>query len=238
MTTAMIISIHSDIDSPQPPINGLQTPQWTSRSPSGLGDELNLLQGDLARLSETSSAAVKTPTSDTTVPFCTCATTTFEILRTLYDRSTSSQTPFDTILATNKDAVGRASNLLACTCTGDPTYIMILAATITKMMAWYQSICRMPAQPSSISNTPPTTIVLGAYRLDGEDEDAVKMQVVLNELKKVDLLMAKFAERFRALQVQQESTFYGELIMFLRRKLREVVGELQRDLKMEFADVA
>ncbi|KAL9126314.1 MAG: hypothetical protein Q9217_004614 [Psora testacea] len=219
-------------------IDGVQHSQWTSQPPSGLTDELNLLQGDLASLSGGSpSVAIKTPATDATGPICACSATTFEILRTLYDRSTSPQTPFDTVLAIIKDALSRVSSLLACTCIGDPTYILILAASIAKMMSWYQSICRMPSQSSSSPNTCPTTIIVGAYRLDGEDEDAVKMQVVLNELKKVDMLMVRFGERFRALQTKHESAFYRDLITFLRRNLRQVVEELQKDMRMEFADV-
>ncbi|KAL9100801.1 MAG: hypothetical protein Q9163_003867 [Psora crenata] len=217
--------------------NTVQPPQWTSQPPSLLVDELSLLQGDLGSLSSSPTNSVKTPVTDAGTPVCRCAATTFEILRTLHDRSSSLQTPFDTVLATNKDAVGRVSNLLSCTCTGDPTYILILAASITKMITWYQSICRVPAQSGSSPTTPPTTIIVGAYRLDGDDEDSVKTQVVLNELKRVDILMARFGDRFLAIKARQESAFYGELIMFLRRKLREVVGELQKDLNLNFADI-
>ena len=83
------------------------------------------------------------------------------------------------------------------------------------------------------------------YRLDGEGENFVKIQVVLSELKKVDLLMERLRDRFvkqtsattAAGQTEQENTFFGDMVAFLRRKLREVVAGLQSDLKMDFGDV-
>ena len=83
------------------------------------------------------------------------------------------------------------------------------------------------------------------YRLDGEGENFVKIQVVLSELKKVDLLMERLRDRLvkqtsattAAGQTEQENTFFGDMVAFLRRKLREVVAGLQSDLKMDFGDV-
>ncbi|MCJ1453998.1 hypothetical protein MMC28_004348 [Mycoblastus sanguinarius] len=226
--------------STQPSTNEVQPPHWASQPPSVFADDFTSLQRVLPPLTDTPSMPNQMPTPDaTTPPSCTCSATTFEILRTLHDRSSNPSTPFDTVLATNKGIVSRISNILNCTCTHDPTSIITLAASITKMLSWYQNICRMPStQPDTSSSTHPTPIILGSYRLEGEDEDAVKMQVVLNELRKVDTLMARFGERFREMRAKQESAFYGDLISFLRKKLREVVGALQRDLKMEFADVS
>ena len=212
-------------------------------------DELNMLQGALRPLAD-ASLPPKIPLSEAASPansYCACSATTFEVLRTLYDRSNSHQIPFDTMLATNKDALARVAKVLTCTCSADPTLIMTLAASITKMMSWYQSVCRMPSvssqqTPSSsassaLGTTHPTPIIVGVYRLDGEGENFVKMQVVLSELKKLDLLMERLRERFRNTQTEQENTFFGDLISFLRRKLREVVAGLQEDLKMDFGDV-
>ena len=197
------------------------------------------------------SPPAKPHSSEASTLKCTCSNTAFEVLQTLYDRSISTQVPFDTILATNKDALVRISKILTCTCTAEPTLIMTLAASLTKMMSWYQSICRMPTPQVSSSQLPTqqptaTPIILGMYRLDGEGENFVKIQVVLNELKKVDLLMERLRDRYvrqpsttttAAGQTQQEQSFFGDVIAFLRKKLREVVTGLQRDLKMDFGEV-
>ncbi|KAG8527338.1 uncharacterized protein KY384_007490 [Bacidia gigantensis] len=103
-----------------------------------------------------------------------------------------------------------------------------------------------------------TPIVLGTYELDSSDDDLVKIHVVLSELRKVDSVLSAFGDRFQKLvtaagmpkepgeEVQRveregtaaaEGTFYGEVIVFLRRKLRSVVEGLQKEIRMEFADV-
>ena len=120
-----------------------------------------------------------------------------------------------------------------------------------------------------------TPIILGVYRLEGEDEDILKTHVVLNELRKVDALMVRFAERFRNMSSStqppisptaavgkltgtsggtssledrrrqdgnrggnsdSEAGFYGDVIVFLRRKLRGLVETLQREVRVELAD--
>ena len=64
---------------------------------------------------------------------CTCSTRTFEVLRTLHERSDNLQIPFDTVLAINKDITARITDILSCHCVHDPASVMTLAATITKM---------------------------------------------------------------------------------------------------------
>lgn len=108
---------------------------------------------------------------------------------------------------------------------------MTLGAAVAKMMSWYRSIfCNLPS-----STLPPAPISLGAYGLDDADEKCVRIQVALNELKKVDALVAKMCQMFSS-RAQQEARLYGDLMAFLRRNLSEVVEELQRDLRLEFTD--
>ncbi|KAI4185188.1 MAG: hypothetical protein L6R41_004274 [Letrouitia leprolyta] len=130
-------------------------------------------------------------------PSCTCSAQTFEILRTLHERSGSPSTPFDTILAINKDVNSRISATLDCPFQHDFSTIMTLLASIARILAWYRSIF-FPASFNTSAATWPvagesatTPISLGAYQLDGEDEKGVKIQVALNELKKVDALLAR-----------------------------------------------
>lgn len=179
------------------------------------------------------AAARSLPATDN----CTCATTTFDILKTLHDQL--SHTSFDKVLSVNKAAVSTISTVLSCPCTRDSTSIMTLAVALTKIMSRYQAIGGPSAQSSGTSFTTdtftiapsPTPITLGAYKLDGAEEEQVKLQVILSELRKVDGLVSRFQDRFCIGPVKHEARVYNELVLLLRRRLRDIVEGLQRDLQ-------
>lgn len=179
------------------------------------------------------AAAGSLPAADT----CACTTAPFDILRTLHDQS--SHTSFDKVLSINKSAVSTISTILSCPCARDSTSIMTLVVALTKIMSRYQSIGGPASQSSGGTQTPdaltfspsPTPITLGAYRLDGAEEEQVKLQVILSELRKVDSLMPRFQERFCIGPVKQEARMYHELVSFLLRQLKDTVEGLQRDLQ-------
>lgn len=161
---------------------------------------------------------------------CTCSARTFEVLRTLHERSENLQLPFDTVLAVNKNITRQISDILDCPCIQDTPSIMTLATAVAKLISWYKSIfCNLPS-----STGPMAPITLGAFRLDDADEKCVKIQVALNELKKVDALLARICQTSYSSHAQQEARLYGDLMTFLRRKIRDIVDELQRDLRMDF----
>lgn len=181
---------------------------------------------------ETSRASFSSGTSDFTShsKTCTCSAKTFEVLRTLHERSENLQLPFDTVLAVNKNITRQISDILDCQCIQDTTSIMTLATAVAKLISWYKSIfCNLPS-----STGPTAPITLGAFRLDGADEKCVKIQVALNELKKVDSLLARICQTSYSSHAQQEARLYGDLMTFLRRKIRDIVDELQRELRMDF----
>lgn len=168
---------------------------------------------------------------------CTCATATFDVLRTLHDQS--SHTSLDKVLSVNKSAVSTISTILSCLCARDSTSIITLAVALTKIISRYQSLGGPSSQSSSTNPTTnaltiapsSTPITLGAYKLDGAEEEQVKLQVVLSELRKMDSLMARYQERFCLGPVKHEARVYHELVTFLRRRLRDIVEGLQRDLQ-------
>lgn len=67
-------------------------------------------------------------------------------------------------------------------------------------------------------------LTLGAYTLDGEYEARMKVQLVLGELRKVEVSVGKFGERFCK---GVEDGVYAALETFLRSRLRETVQELR-----------
>ena len=174
---------------------------------------------------------------------CTCPTQTFEVLRTLHERSSNPLTPFDTILSVNKDINGRIAATLDCPCRHDASIIMTLAASIAKILAWYRSIFFPPSDyfsPSKAQGTPqsaPTPISLGAFRLDGADEKAVKIQVALSELKKIDGLVARIPQmEIGGGDKSGAARVYADVTAFLRRRVREIGEELQREVGRDFGE--
>ena len=203
-----------------------------------LSEELSLLPDPLPPLyfpatQDPIAAAKSFPSTET----CTCATTTFDILRTLHDQA--SHTSFDKVLSCNKSAVSTIAKVLSCTCTRDSTSVMTLAVALTKIMSRYQSIGGRSSQSSGTDATTdaftfapsPTPITLGAYKLDGAEEQEVKLHVILSELRKVDGLMARYQDRFCTGPVKHEARVYNELVMFLRRRLRDIGESLQKNLQ-------
>lgn len=77
---------------------------------------------------------------------CTCSIRTFEVLRTLHERSDNPQIPFDTVLAINKDVTARITDILNCHCVHDPGSVMTLAAAIAKMCRLLLTFCYIPVE--------------------------------------------------------------------------------------------
>lgn len=223
---------------------------WQQDSLGHLGRAKSTAEDQLSSSSPT-SLSLDTPTSlfeppDPEISFqspsCSCPAKTFEVLRTLHERSSNPLTPFDTILAINKDVSARISATLECPFQHDVSTIMTLAASITRILAWYRSIFVLSSHHISpqawrvASESTAMPISLGAYRLDGEDEKVVKIQVALNELKKIDVLLARIPGTQSGSSDKLAIIVNGDLTTFLRRRLREVGMELQRELGKDFGD--
>lgn len=162
---------------------------------------------------------------------CNCATTIFDILRTLHDQSSNST--FDQVLAENQSAISAVSTILSCPCARDSTSIMTLAVALTKIMTRYQSSRHSPPTADSTfhtsTSTPPASPVCTEFYKLRVNEEQAKLQVILSGLRIVDGLMARFQERFGVWPVMHEARVYGELITFLRKRLRDIVQGLQGD---------
>lgn len=162
---------------------------------------------------------------------CNCATTMFDTLRALHDQSLNST--FDQVLTENRSAISAVSTILSCPCARDSTSIMTLAVALTKIMTRYQSSRHFPPTADSafhtFNSTPASSISTEFYKLERVDEEQVKLQITLSGLRIVDGLMARFQERFGVWPVMHEARVYRELITFLRKRLRDIVQELQRD---------
>ncbi|MCJ1346223.1 hypothetical protein MMC31_004438 [Peltigera leucophlebia] len=161
---------------------------------------------------------------------CNCATTILDILQTLHHQPSNST--FDQVVAENQSATNAVSTILSCPCDRDSTSIMTLAVALTKIMTRYQSSRHSTTTDSTfhtLTSTPSASPVSTEFYKLRVDEEQVKLQVILSGLRIVDSLMARFQERFGVWPVMHEASVYGELITFLRKRLRDIVQELQRD---------
>lgn len=215
----------------------MSNPMHHQQQQSLISNELMLLHDDLPQLYFPQLQDLPHLPENSPHLNCNCSTNTFDILRTLHEQS--SNTAFDRVLAANKSALNSVSVILTCPCRRDSTSIMTLAVAITKIMSRYQSIGHPYAKSVTATDaveSPATTplatpITLGAYRLDSAEGEQIKKQVILSELRKVDGLLVKFQERFCTGPTKHEARICSELATFLRRRLRDIVEGLQRDLQ-------
>lgn len=171
-----------------------------------------------------------------------CTNLAFSTLNNLYLQSIShtslassseSYLPtFDQVLMNNKIAIDHVYTLLNCPCPPDPHQALLCALLSSKVLAWYQAIARVRPSSSNpcaevVIDTP---ITFGAFQLDGEEEERMKAQLVLSELKKVAKLVEMFTERFCKAEEadrdpERDGAIYPALKAFLRSRLRTTVKE-------------
>lgn len=143
----------------------------------------------------------------------------------------------DEALTINQRAIESLFVLLSCPCPHDPHLPFIVAVITSKVLAWYQAVARAstttPTTPRSrFANTETAVhmpLTLGAYKLDGEYEEKMKVQLVLGELRKVEMLVENFGERFCKGFERDHNGVYSALETFLRSRLRETVEELRNE---------
>jgi hypothetical protein len=134
------------------------------------------------------------------------------------------------VLSTNKAAVDKLFVLLGCPCSANPHFSTTIAFTITKILSWYQAVAGMNqasggspinTQMEAFTHTPAS---LGAFRLETEDDDTLRTQPVLGELRKVEKLIDKFQERYckaNPAETGIDGSVYTALESLLRTRVRD-----------------
>lgn len=194
-------------------------------------------------LSHLGPATEKEPSSR-----CQCFQRIISMLATLNQVSEPQRTTFDVALTKNKDAIAMCGVTLRCRkCSNDTESVTMLVSLIAKIISIYKA--PGSAYLNSVNAPLPTFsrdsddtisngstgsghsyITYGSYRLDKEDDERLKMEIVAIELRKVESLVVGFRERFCGAQMQRpqaehESRLYEALVEFLAKKLR---GEFER----------
>jgi hypothetical protein len=209
----------------------------------------------------TMPAPLPTPPASATFQNHDCTQFAFQTLNSLYappssqaSTSISSGAPnglptLDAVLSTNKSAVDKLYVLLGCPCSANPHFSTTIAFTVVKILSWYQAIagasgqqpdCPVTSQSESFIHTP---ISLGDFRLEVEDEDTFRTQLVLGELRKVEKLIDKFQERYckaiNSAETGIEGGVYTALEQMLRTRVRDTFQITMRtapeDIKRQVA---
>ncbi|KAI9731501.1 MAG: hypothetical protein M1834_004621 [Cirrosporium novae-zelandiae] len=140
-----------------------------------------------------------------------------------------SRPTIDKVLTHNKAALHNAHTLLNCPCPREPHMIIMLSVIISKLLSWYQALGRISIADAQ-NVAPPSSLTVGEYRLEGDDADRIRVQLVLNELRKIEKLVEGFSDRFCSGGEADAETgnVYMALGGFLKRRLLETKDELQR----------
>ncbi|KAF1815006.1 hypothetical protein P152DRAFT_242021 [Eremomyces bilateralis CBS 781.70] len=147
-----------------------------------------------------------------------CMSQALTILFSLHDPSSIPASAggfrtIDSILDSNRQALDSLTSILKCLCQKDPEGSLLVALIITKLLNSYKCITQThQASPSAACNCPDTTrcrssslhsqgrsptrtpVKLGSYALDEQDEECIKMQLVLSQLKRLEKLIERFME--------------------------------------------
>ncbi|KAF2832855.1 Zn-II 2Cys6 regulatory protein [Ophiobolus disseminans] len=222
-------------------INTLTSPPLTSQPFFPMADPVFATSKVMASPPPMVSAPLPTPPVSATIQTHDCTQFAFQTLNSLYAPPSSSSSvndlgkseglpTLDAVLSTNKSAVDKLYVLLGCPCSNNPHFSTTIAFTITKILSWYQAIagvndqCESPVhtQMEAFTHSP---LSMGDFRLQVDDEDTFRTQLILGELRKVEKLIDKFSERYcksaNSAETGIEGGVYGALESLLRTRVRD-----------------
>lgn len=174
---------------------------------------------------------------------CDCFYSLVQALHTIQAQSQCpSMRSLDIILNDSKDMISRGENMLNCTCSEDGALVMLLAGLIAKHLAFFQ-----PASGTSTSSLSASTfsenvpscasrVTIGKYIMDGEDEQRLRIEIILMELQKMSNLILKYRGKFSSLSVGYESQTYETVFNFLYTRLCETQSRLEEQKQKSKGD--
>lgn len=154
----------------------------------------------------------------------------------------------DSVLSTTKLAVGSVLQLLSCPCSSDPHLAMLYSSITAKILNWYQMAAGVsPAAPSlspsssSTYSSPLSTpgsehstfsvqmqpLKFGQYQFDEAEQERLRRQVVLTELKKCGQLVEALASWRGDGQSEQAEFLYDVLGAWLKSELHKTLAEVE-----------
>ncbi|KAJ4338494.1 hypothetical protein N0V95_008031 [Ascochyta clinopodiicola] len=163
----------------------------------------------------------------------------------------------DSVLSTTKLAVQSVLQLLNCPCSSDPHMSMLYSSITSKILNWYQiaagvnpAAAPLATAPSLSSGSSPTSSVFssplstpgseqstfniqvqplkfGLYQFDEADQERLRRQVVLKELKKCGQLVDALANWRGNGQSEQAEFLYDVLGAWLKSELYKTLQEVE-----------
>ncbi|KAF3041687.1 hypothetical protein E8E12_004776 [Didymella heteroderae] len=161
----------------------------------------------------------------------------------------------DSVLSTTKLAVQSVLQLLSCPCSSDPHLSMLYSSITSKILNWYQlaagvnpAAAPLGAAPalssptsSSVYSSPLATpgsehstfsvqmqpLKFGLYQFDEAEQERLRRQVVLKELKKCGQLVDALASWRGDGQSEQAEFLYDVLGAWLKSELHKTVLEVE-----------
>lgn len=143
----------------------------------------------------------------------------------------------DRVLDRNRRAIDAITQLVDCECAADPELALLLSLIISKVLRTYRTVTMQRSASCSSSSSvsggsqdsnlnhgdTDAVFTLGSYRLDEEDEESIKMQLILRQLKRMGNLVDRFVDVYSR-QRLHGSDISGALTAFVR-------GEFTTSLK-------
>ena len=247
-------SVQSQPDFLAPMDNGMISPPMASPLLFGLQDQqsLPMFEPEAFTLSPPMMAAPQPiPVPAAPVQSHDCTQFAFQILNSLcsppssqpafedFNGSADGLPTLDAVLSANKAAVESLSALLICPCSANPHFSTTIAFSITKILSWYQAIAGVAQDIVSPINTrmeafTHTPILLGDFKLEVEDEETFRTQIILGELRKVEKLIDMFSECYcKASNDSAESGVYTSLESLLRTRVRDTFKVTMRTAPLD-----
>lgn len=165
----------------------------------------------------------------------------------------------DFVLSTTKLAVQSVLQLLSCPCSSDPHLSMLYSSITSKILNWYQiaagvspAAAPLGAAPSLGSSSPASSSVyssplstpgsehstfsiqmqplkFGLYQFNEADQERLRRQVVLKELRKCGQLVDALANWRGNGQSEQAEFLYDVLGAWLKSELYKTLQEVEGD---------
>ena len=111
---------------------------------------------------------------------------------------------------------------------------MMLATIFGKVMSLYRAACFLRFGPSSTTTTASSSassaqLAFGAYTVTGENRQLLEIEILLLELRKVESILAVYADRFRNPDPARDddAPVYHALTAYLDKNLHYIVEFLQ-----------
>ena len=167
---------------------------------------------------------------------CTCMTRLLPLLTNLHSLDTEEdKTKFDVILGLNKEAMVLCFSALRCGCLQDELNVTIFVALMQKVVVMYESLYTRLSSSNTISGedsgytTGNADVKIGTYRLEKDDEERLRAQIVGLELAKIDRLVGEFRALGSSSLREGGSAimFYNALSAHLSRSVRNATERLE-----------